>query len=123
AIPRIGPRSGLRTQLVQSGVCRRPSLPARWPARDRKSLLPRTCAVTIHKKSIAAWIWYGFAEGRFETLSSIAMRLENFEYFMKRTLRLPVTAALLLASSLYAGTAPPEADRFWPQWRGPLATG
>src|SRR6266436_8510792 len=32
-----------------------------------------------------------------------------------------VTASLLLPSMLYASSS--DANQFWPQWRGPLATG
>src|SRR2546426_3916101 len=42
---------------------------------------------------------------------------------MKPTFLLIATASLSLASGADAGTPSSEANQFWPQWRGPLATG
>jgi outer membrane protein assembly factor BamB len=42
---------------------------------------------------------------------------------MKPAALLASIAALLLAPVVYAGNATSDANQFWPQWRGPLATG
>src|SRR5882672_1378334 len=42
---------------------------------------------------------------------------------MRPTALFLVTASLLLASVVYAGDSSSDANQFWPQWRGPLATG
>src|SRR2546423_11524881 len=42
---------------------------------------------------------------------------------MKPTLSIATLASLLLAPVVYAANAPSDANQFWPQWRGPMATG